>query len=217
MKRLLFIVLVSVWGWHGNGASAQEAGAAPVPKTILPPKEAALEAHPSCPAPQVEKTLSSCKLFLQEHQAATTIPNMVLRDIEACKEVQHSLEVAYHEEKFTCTEITFEEKQVEQEVTCITVKPETSVDPATGKSCTVYKQVPVVKKVQVTVFNPVSKEKTYVARFPYVKPVETNVLVKKLEVDCITVPGIEKTLSVIPAPCEAKVLVPVPPPVCLPK
>src|SRR5262249_34446104 len=151
-------------------------GGQPPPEKVLPPTEVS----PSCLAPQVEKTLSSYKLFLQEHQAATTIPRLVLRDVEVCKEKQPSLELAWHEEKFTCTEITFEEKQIEQEVTCLTVEPETTVDPVTGKSCTVYKQVPVVKKVTVTVFNPVPKEKTYVARFPYIKPIEKDVAVKKL-------------------------------------
>jgi hypothetical protein len=217
MKRFLAPVLVVCWAWHGNVSLAQKSNEPPEPERILAPTESAAAPDPSCLPPVVEKTLSSYKLFLQEHQAATTIPRMLLRDYEVCREKLPSLELAWHEEKFTCTEITFEEKQVEQEVTCIAVEPETKVDPATGQSCTVYKQVPIVKKVVVTVFSPVSKEKTYIARYPYVKPVERDVLVKKLAVDCITVPGIEKTLSVAPVPCEHKVLLPLPPVVCLPK
>jgi hypothetical protein len=153
---------------------------------------------------------------LQDHEAATTIPRLAVREYEVCRERQPGLELDWHEEKFTCTEIRFDKREVEQEVVCLEVQPETTVDPCTGKPCTVYKQVPVVKKVKVAVFEPVPQQKEYIVRYPLIKPTDKEVLVKKLAVDCISTPGIEKMLSVIPVPCEAKVVVPVPPPLpCL--
>jgi hypothetical protein len=217
MKRLVVVVLVGLWGWQGSVSPAQEEAGQPLPEPTPPPTQSAPLACPSPCIPPVEKTLSSYKLFLQDHEAATTIPRLTIREVEICKEKQHSLELAWHEEKFTCTEMTFKEREVEQEVTCLTVQPETTVDPHTGQPCTVYKQVPVVKKVTVKVFEPVPKEKEYVVRYPYVKPRETDVVVKQLAIDHITIPGIENTLSVIPVPCEARVVVPVLPFPCLPK
>ena len=166
---------------------------------------------PACAAPcppPVEKTISRREVYLVEEQAACTLPALTPREVELARTKEASLEVAWHEAPFVCTELTLKPREVDQEVVCTTVAPVTKVDLATGQACTVYEQVPVVKKVRVTVYDVVPEERAYLVRTPYLKPVEKCVIVKGLTVDATTEPAVEKRLRVITVPCEAKVVMP---------
>jgi hypothetical protein len=70
----------------------------------------------------------------------------------------------------------------------------------------------VVKKVAVTVYDAVPEDKAYLLRVPCLKPVEKPVIIQKVTVDAITIPGIETRLRAITLPCEQHLQVPVPPP-----
>jgi hypothetical protein len=171
-------------------------------------------AAPPCCA-TVEKTICTRKVQLLEQQTADTLPRLPLRDVEVCREKQTSLQIDWKETRYVCTELTVEPVVSQQDVVCMTVKPETTVDPCTGKPCTVYKQVPEVKKVQVTVMKAVPREKEYVLRVPCLKPVERDAVVQKLAVDATTIPAVTTRLHAVIVPCEVKVQVPVSTPPCL--
>jgi hypothetical protein len=77
--------------------------------------------------------------------------------------------------------------------------------------------VQVTKRVKITVYDVVPEQREYIVRTPCLKPVEEDVVVKKLAVDKITIPAIEKRLEAIPTDCEIKVpMVSAPPQPCLP-
>src|SRR5262249_48882474 len=153
------------------------------------------------------------KVYLVEEQAATTLPDFKLRDVECGKGT--CLELDWREEKRVCTELVLKPREIEQEVTCLTVQPVTTIDPCTGHPCTVHQQVPVVKKVKLTVYDAVPEEKEYVVKIPCLKPVD--VVVKRLAVDWTTEPAIEKRLRAVTVPCEIKVRVPAWPTPCPPR
>jgi hypothetical protein len=162
-------------------------------------------------------TIHRKKVFILETQTATTLPKLTLRDVDVCREKKTTVEVDWRVEKHTCKEHEIRSRQVEQEVTCTEVVPETTTDPATGKSCTVYKQVPVVKKVMVTVQEAVPVDREYLVKFPCLRRTEREMQVKKLEVDRTTIPAIEKKLHAVVAPCEITVQKNVCPFACPPK
>jgi hypothetical protein len=218
IKRVVAVALAGCWA-----LSAVLSHAAEIPLKLpdaVPPTPSAVPGPPAttCPSaclPFVEKTISLRKVYLVEEQAATTLPQLTLREFEAACAKETSLDIAWKEEPFVCTELTLKAREVEQEVACTKVEPVTRIDPSTGHPCTVYEQVPVVKKVKITVYDAVPEERAYVVRFPCVKPVERNVIVKRLAIDATTEPAIEKHLRAITVPCEAKVMAPANPAPCL--
>jgi hypothetical protein len=188
-----------------------------------PPKElpAAIPEAPPAPCagacvPTAEKTIRTRKIFLVEEQAATTMPKLALREVELARRRQTVPEIAWREERFTATELEFKPRECEQEVACTEMKPVTKIDPCTGCPCTVYEQVPVVKRVKVTVYDAVPQQRDYVVKVPWLKPVEQDVVVKGLVLDRTTVPAIEKRWSAVPVESEVKVQVPVSVPPCPP-
>jgi hypothetical protein len=215
MIQRLFPGLVVLAALTGSASQGQEVPQK-LPERIPPPASApqAIEAPPPC-CPTVEKTICTRKVYLLEEQTATTLPRLTLRDVEVCHEKQTNLQIDWKETRYVCTELTVEPVVSEQEVVCLTVKPETTIDPCTGKPCTVYKQVPEVKKVQVTVMKAVPREKEYILRTPCLKPVEREVVVQRLAVDATTIPAVTTRLHAVTVPCEVKVQVPVCPPPCI--
>jgi hypothetical protein len=147
-----------------------------------------------------------------EKQNACTLPDYKLREVEACRDKRVNLEIKYNEYRQWCTELEIKARETEQEVCCTEVRPVTTIDPCTGCPCTVHQPFPVTKKVKIIVYEAVPVTREYLVRTPYVKPVEENVVVKKLEVDFPTIPAIEKRLTVVTTDCDMKYPAPAPPP-----
>jgi hypothetical protein len=84
-----------------------------------------------------------------------------------------------------------------------------------GKTCTVYQQVPVVKKVTITVVEPVSVEKEVIVRVPHLKP-GNDLLVRRLVAEGVTIPAIESRFNLLTVPNEVAVpaVPPYPAPAC---
>jgi hypothetical protein len=150
-------------------------------------------------------------VLLVERQSATTLPKIDVREVEVCRE--RPIDLEWKEEKRVITVLSVKPRQCEELVTCMTSHPETTVDPCTGQCCTVYKQVPVTKKVTITVYDTVPEQKTVIVRVPCLKPGK-EMVVKKLVLDETTVPAICKRYELL----ESNNTVPAPvcPPVCLP-
>lgn len=215
MRRILPGLLVGLTALAGGAARGQDLPQK-LPEQAPPPAAApqAIEAAAPC-CPTVEKTICTRKVYLFPEQTATTLPRLTLRPVEVCREKQTALQIDWKESRYVCTELTVEPVVSVQEVVCMTVKPETTIDPCTGKPCTVYKQVPEVKKVQITTMKAVPREKEYIVRVPCLKPVERDVVVQKLAVDATTIPAVTTRLHAVTVPCEAKVQVPACPLPCL--
>jgi hypothetical protein len=104
---------------------------------------------------------------------------------------------------------------VEQQVTVMTMKEDTIVDPVSGKACKVFKQCPVVQTVKVTVYDTEPVEREVIVRVPCLKPVEQEVIIKKLVVDETTEAAILRRYHEIFLPNELQI--PIPPcPLCHP-
>ncbi len=213
IRRVLpgsFVLLAALTGGAARGQEVPRK----LPEEAPPPAAPQpVEAPPCCAT--VEKTICTRKVHLLEEQTADTLPRRPLREVEVSREKQTTLQIDWKETRYVCTELTVEPVVSVQEVVCMTVKPETAIDPCTGKPCTVYKQVPEVKKVQVTVMKAVPHEKAYLLRVPCLKPVERDVVVQKLAVDATTIPAVTTRLHAVTVPCEVKVQVPVSQPPCL--
>ena len=82
-------------------------------------------------------------------------------------------------------------------------QPVTTVDDC-GKCCTVYQQVPVVKEVTITVFEPKSVQKEVIVRVPVLKPGK-DLLVRRLAMDEYTIPAIESRFNLLSVPNELTV------------
>jgi hypothetical protein len=160
--------------------------------------------------PLIEKTIPYAKIYLVEEQCATTLPRLTPREVEVGR-AQACLEVDFRAEKRTVTVLEIKKRVVEQEVTCLTTEPVKSCDPCTGQPCIVYQQVPVVKKVPITVSECVPVPREVVVQVPVVKPGK-ELVVKKLVLDATTIPAIETRLRAVPVQTEIQVQVPA----CLP-
>ena len=178
----------------------------------LPPATSETPPPPALPegcAPPC-RTISVPGFYLQEIQCATTLPRMLLRDELVGVQCGGPV-LDFIEQRQTVTVLEMRPHPAEQEVTCLASQPVTTVD-SCGKCCTVYQQVPVVKKVAITVFEPVSVQKEVIVRVPVLKPGK-DLLVRRLAVDAVTIPAIESRFNLLTVPNE--VAVPEPPP-CTP-
>jgi hypothetical protein len=162
--------------------------------------------------PPLEKVICKRKIHLVEEQCATTLPALKIREYEACRDKKIDLEITWNESRQTCTELVIKPREIEQDVCCTDVRPVTKIDPCTGCPCTVYESFPVTKRVKVTVYEAGPEQRDYIVRTPCLKPVETEVIVKKLAADAITIPAIQKKLRAIETKCEIRIPVPPPPP-----
>jgi|SRR6516162_553869 hypothetical protein len=202
MTRQLFsICLVALGASLVATAHAQE-------KIERLPSVAAPTVGPDSSCAATEKTICTKKVYLIPEQCATTLPRMALREVEVCKEKRTILQLDWREEKFECTEMELKENTAEQEVTCLTVKEEKTTDPATGATCTVYKQVPETVRVKISTFELVPVQRQYVVRIPLLKSEERDVVVKKLEVDRSTIPAVATRYRAETIPCEMKLQLP---------
>jgi hypothetical protein len=215
-NRLLPLVLLGVWIMPAARVHGGQEPEGQKPEGAKPPPAAA-PAQPEKCADFRDLTICTRNVFLREEQSATTLSNRTLRDVEAGPEKLFSFDLEWKEQKFTCTEMTLKPRVSEQEVTCCKVEPVKTTDPVTGKTCTVYQQVPDVQKVTVTTYEFEPVEKEYIVRVPCLKKVETDAVIKMLAVDCTTVPAIEKRLHATIVPCEVHVKVPACPSPCVPQ
>jgi hypothetical protein len=176
---------------------------------IPPPKDFELPPPiiPDGCAPGCGRQLCAPQFHLMELLAATTLPRMRLRD--EVVGLERRMVVAYQEERRVVNDVSLKPHEVEQEVTCIDQQPCQVTDPCTGHCHTEYHPVPVVKKVKVTVYEAVPTTREVLVRVPYLKP-GPEFQVRRLAVDCITIPAIEKRLQLIET--DNVITAPVPPP-----
>jgi hypothetical protein len=209
-RRFWPAFLAGLWLSLPGLCRAQQAAESPPgpPKTLPdkappPPTEA-----PPC-GPTLEKTIHGVNVFLQEVQKAITVPNLTLRDVVSPPCKRPSIKLDWREEKHPVTEIVMKPHEVEQEVVCTKTEKVTTIDPCTGKPCTVFKEVPYVKKVKITEFEAVPVQRQIVVRIPVLKPVEEEIRIKTLAVDHTREAAIRKELRAITIPWEVHVQVPV--------
>lgn len=177
-----------------------------LPRETLPP----VETPTMVPAPEpctagcaatIQKSIPLKEIMIREHQEATTVPALAPREVEACQGTRTDLQIKWLEERRTCAGIELRPRETFQEVTCMTTRTDIVKDPCTGACTTVCNQVPVTKRVKITVFEVVPVEKHYLVKTPCLKPVEVNTVTKRIVIDSITVPAIRKTLEAIPVEC----------------
>ncbi len=210
MERFLPGLLLVSSAFLANPAFAQDK----LPDLPDAKKEASLRAAAPCNS-GVERTVTLRKVYLVEEQSPATITKMVPREVVVSREKATTYDIEWKEEKHTCTELVLKSLDTLQEVTCTESKPVQTTDPCTGHTCTVYQQVPIVKKVKITVYETVPVQKEYVVRVPCLKPVEKDVEVKKIVIDTTKEPAICKRYRAETTTCEIKV--PICPLPCLQK
>ena len=151
-------------------------------------------------------TISLPKYYLQEVQSATTLPHMFLRD-EIVGTQPGGPVLDFVEQRQFITVVEMKSHEVEQEVACTKCEPVATVD-SCGKPCTTYQQVPVVRKVKITVFEPVSVQKEVIVRVPVLK-CGPDLLVKRVILCEETIPAIETRFNLITIPNEVSVPAPI--------
>lgn len=204
-----FAGLATLVFWAASAAADEKPVELPSPPTKLPataPAPAVIGS--ACAAP--ERTISKLDILIREHQSATTLPALAVREVEVSRCPAATLGIGWLEQKQSCPGLELKPRETIEEVTCITAEPVNVVDPATGCAHIEYQQVPVVKKVRVTVFDLVPVERHFLVAVPYLKTVPVTEVVKKITVTPTSVPALRTTLEAIPVPCE----VPVPAPPC---
>jgi hypothetical protein len=205
MKRLLVPALFGLLLVCPTRSQAQE----PLPKPEPLPSPTPVELPPPCAGGfQVEKTICLPRILLVEIQKAITVPKMKLREEVVGRDTIQKLEITWKEEKHKITEMKAVPRTVEEQVCTTKVEPETTTDPATGKPCTIYKTVPVIKTVKITVYDVVPVEREVIVRMPCIKEVPQPVEIRKLVVDCTEEAAILKRWDMILTPNEIKVLLP---------
>ena len=147
-------------------------------------------------------------MLLVEEQAAITVPVMKLREQTVARETIQKMEVTWKEEKHYVTEMKTVPRNVEQQVCTTKMVPETSVDPVSGKACTIYNKVPVMRTVTLTVYDLVPVQREVIVRMPCIKPVDVEVEVRKLVVDETEEAAISKRYNLNITPNEIKVMLP---------
>jgi hypothetical protein len=186
------------------------------PPTPVPPvvesSPAGMHAGPGCAPPVVEKTVPLTQILLVPRERAICIPDWKLRDVELGRKPAGPV-LDFREEKQIVTELKLQEREEEQQVTCMESKPVTVTEPC-GKCRTEYHPCPVVKTVKVKVYCTVPVQREVVVRVPVLKP-GGELVVKGLALDKTTVPAIERRFEAAITPNELKVLIPVPS--CLPE
>jgi hypothetical protein len=198
------------------------------PTTAPTPTPLVVEPGPACgepcPAPcptTVEKHVSGREIYLREVQSATTMPKLTIRTEDVCRKTNIVPQLNWSEQRFTRTEYVMKPREETRDVVCTQMEKGTEVD-RNGCAHTVYKAVPVVRQVKITVYDAVPVQKDYLLRTPYLKQVPEEVIVRKLAVDATLEPAIKKKLEAVQAPWAATLVVPAPlpcpaPPACLPK
>jgi hypothetical protein len=171
---------------------------------VVPPLSPDVVA-PSC-APCPARTIAVPRLTLMEQQAATTIPQMRVREEVVGRAV--GLDVEYREQKQVVVEWTLKPREIVKDVPCTTMVPVTITDPCTGQCRTEYKSCPVVRQVRLTVYDPVPVERIVVVAVPCLKP-GTPLQISKLCVDTTHEPAIATRLQLLAVPNQVHV-----PPCC---
>jgi len=207
MRGLLFLGILGFFAFLAAPALAQE------PKTLPAPTPEPAPVTAELPLPCAgcwvnEKTISLPKVLLVEEQTAITVPKMALREQTVCRDMIQKMELTWKEEKHTVTEMKTVPRTVEQQVCTTKMVPETTVDPATGKACTVYNKVSQTKTVTLTVYDVVPVEREVIVRLPCVKPVDVEVEVRQLVVDETEEAAIRKRWDLNVTPNEIKVMLP---------
>ncbi len=212
MRRVVLFGSFVALGWLGSGSVfAQVVAQVEGPKVkqeTKPPVEIA------APTPVCEKTIPRRETYLVPQEQATCIENLSLREIEACRRKVTDYQLDFKETTHVGTEIVLKPKEVEQEVICHKTEAVQGTD-CHGNPCTTYKQVPVVHKVTVTVYEPVREKREFIVRSPIVRAVESEMIVKKLVLDRTEEPAIRRTFKAVQVEEQIKVpiyqLPPLPP------
>lgn len=218
LRRLLAVSLLVVATFLTAAAPAQENLEKPPAEEKLPEpraeaKDAPVLAPPHC-GPTVDLCLPIHKVQIVETQELIAIPRLTIRE-EVTRVPFVGIDVEYKEEKRTVTIMVPKPRKEERQVMSMSLIPETSIDPCTGCPCTTMKECPICKTVLVDVVEIVPEERTYTVQVPVLKPVDKDALVKRLVVDNVTVPALEKRLKAVETKADITVPVPVCQPACL--
>jgi hypothetical protein len=226
MKRLLLFGFLGFCTALPTTGRAQEPEPVPVPPRpvpempppplILPPPLPFLTAGVIMgPCGGCERFIAVPRLMLVPEETAITVPKLTLREVEVGRDKVTRLDIDFRDERHTITEMVLKPHVVEQQVVVMTMKDETTVDPVTGKACTVRKECPVVQTVKVTVYDTEPVEREVIVRVPCLRPVEQDVLIRKLVVEETTEAAILRRYHEIFLPNELHVEIP-PCPLCVP-
>ena len=207
MRHRLLPATLGVLVFLSTQSPAQEPVPTPKPEPLPVPAPAVLPL-PCAGGCQTEKTICLPKVLLVEEQAAIAVPKMRLREQAVGRDVIHKMEVTYKEERHTITEMKAVPRTVEQQVCVTKMVPETTVDPHTGKPCTVYNKVPEIKTVTVTVYDVVPVQREVIVRMPCLKPVDVEVEIRQLVIDETEEAAILKRWSLNITPNEINVMLP---------
>jgi hypothetical protein len=222
LNKLVVPVLALGWSCLGAGTSpGQDPEELPPPTprgAVLPEPVPSAPCGPEGCAGHV-RTIPVREVHLIERQKAVPVPELRLRD-DVCRSLTTGLEIEWKEEQRVLPSVELKARVVEQPVTCYTTRLVEEVDPCTGKCCKVYKQVPEVKMVPVTVYDAIPVERVYVVRTPCPKLVPKELVVRRLALEVNTVPGVVKKLEGVFLENEVAVSppphLPLPEKVCLP-
>jgi hypothetical protein len=245
MKQPLLPTSLALWAVLAFGSARgqppdtlpEDPKAPPAQKETLPVAPAPAPAPAAGPAcgpggcAHPERTRAVTEVHLIDRQRATTALELKLRE-DVTRTPTTGLEIDYPEERRVVPSIELVPRQVDEQVTVHTTKLVEEVDPCTGKCCKVYKQIPEVKTVQVTVYDRVPVERIYVVRTPVAKQVPMDLVVRRFGLEANTVPAIEKRLEGVflkhdvavppaaplpPLPCVEVPPAPPPPPLPCPE
>jgi hypothetical protein len=222
MKRLVWSALLGLCA----AVSARSDEPIPVPPTPLPKPEGA-------PAPDFiglprltggiiqgpcgcgEKTIWVPRLTLVPEETAIAVPKMKERLVEVGRDFITKIDLDYRTETHKITELVVKSRDCEQQVVVMTLKPETTIDPVTGHSCTVQKPCPEVKTVKTKVYYTEPEEREVTVRIPCLKQTQQEVAIKKFVIDEWSEAAIERRYHYILTPNEIHAQIP-PCPYCAP-
>jgi len=184
------------------------------PKESPKETDAPVGAAPSC-APSIDCCLPVHRIQIAEEQQLIALPRFNVRE-EVTKVPFVGVDIEYKEEKRSITVMVPKVRKEERCVSSVSIVPETTIDPCTGCATTTCKEVPITKTVIVETIEVVPETRTYVVRVPVLKPVEKLAVVKRVVLDCVTVPAMETRFKAVESKADVKVSLPVCQPSCCP-
>src|SRR5262249_10223691 len=163
-----------------------------VPPVVVPPAFPLGGGCASCAPALITRHISVPKAILIERQRAVAMPVLRLREVEVGRDVIQKMELSFNEQRQVITVLELKPRKVNQEVGVTEMKECQEIDPTCGNLIKVMKPVQVTKVVEITEFDKVEVSKEVLVRTPVIKTVPQEVIIRKLVVDEISVPAIEK-------------------------